>query len=83
MLWVIQNPSRFIGRILNSPVIVHIGRISFSLYLWQQIFLTEENKTVTGRFPLNLVLIIAIAECSYWFVEKPFLGWRKRFVADA
>jgi len=82
MLWSIQNSDRWFGRILNSRVAVHVGSISYSLYLWQQIFLTPLNK-VTGWFPLNLVCTFAVAECSYWFVERSFLAWRKKFVPDA
>jgi peptidoglycan/LPS O-acetylase OafA/YrhL len=83
MLWAIQNPDRWFGRMLNSRVAVHLGLISYSLYLWQQIFLTPLNRTFTGVFPLNLVCTFAVAECSYWFVERSFLSWRKRFVPDA
>ena len=82
MLWSIQNSDRWFGRMLNSRLAVHVGLISYSLYLWQQIFLTPLNK-VTGWFPLNLVCTFAVAECSYWFVERSFLAWRKKFVPDA
>jgi len=80
MLWAIRNSGSPCGRFLNSRFIVHVGCISFSLYLWQQIFLTADNHTITGIFPLNLAIAFAVAECSYWFVEKPFLRLRRRFV---
>lgn len=83
MLWAIRTPGRFWGRLLNSRLAVHIGQISFSLYLWQQIFLTVQNKTLSGVFPLNVAIAVAAAECSFWFVEKPFLRLRKRYVGDA
>jgi len=83
MLWAIQNPDRWFGRVLNSRLAVHVGLISYSLYLWQQMFLNVDNKTFSGIFPLNLVVTFAVAECSYWFVERKFLAMRKRFVPDA
>jgi peptidoglycan/LPS O-acetylase OafA/YrhL len=83
LLWAIQNPDRGLGRILNSRLAVHVGMISFSLYLWQQIFLTSHNKTFSGMFPFNLLCTFAVAECSYWLVERTFLVWRKGFVPDA
>ncbi len=83
MLWTILNPRTLAGRILNSPIAVHVGYISYSLYLWQQIFMTTYNHTLSGKFPVNLAFTFAVAECSYWFVEKTFLRWRKRFTAEA
>lgn len=68
-----------LGRILNYPVVVHVGLISYSLYLWQQLFLTTKNTTFTGMFPLNIVCAFFAAELSYYLLEKPFLQLRKRF----
>jgi peptidoglycan/LPS O-acetylase OafA/YrhL len=68
-----------LGRILNNPVVAHFGIISYSLYLWQQLFLTPKNTTLTGIFPLSLVFAFLTAELSYYCLEKPFLRWRKRF----
>jgi peptidoglycan/LPS O-acetylase OafA/YrhL len=67
------------GRILNNRVVVHVGVISYSLYLWQQLFLTTSNTTFTGMFPWNIVCAFLVAELSYYLLEKPFLRWRKRF----
>jgi peptidoglycan/LPS O-acetylase OafA/YrhL len=68
-----------LGQILNSRIAVHVGTISYSLYLWQQLFLTTRNSTFTGMFPLNILCAFVAAELSYKFIEKPFLSWRKRF----
>jgi len=68
-----------LGRILNNRVAVHVGVISYSLYLWQQLFLTTSNTTFTGMFPWNIVCAFLVAELSYYLLEKPFLRWRKRF----
>lgn len=81
LLWSIQQPSSVVGKLLNWGPVVHIGLISYSLYLWNQWFLTPLNHTVTGMFPLNALCVWAAAECSYRLVEQPFLRLRSR-IAD-
>ncbi len=79
MLWAIQHPfDNLFGRLLNARVAVHIGHISYSLYLWHVLFLSRENTTVSGTLPWNWILAIGVAELSYWFIEQPFLGLRRR-----
>jgi len=72
-----QNP---LGKILNQRLVVHLGVLSFSLYLWQQYFINPYNESVLGSFPLNLITALVCAELSYRFVETPFLNLRKRFI---
>jgi peptidoglycan/LPS O-acetylase OafA/YrhL len=79
MAHVVFYDKTILGRILNYPAIVHVGLISYSLYLWQQLFLTTNNTTFSGLFPWNIVCAFAAAELSYYMLEKPFLRWRKRF----
>jgi peptidoglycan/LPS O-acetylase OafA/YrhL len=78
LLWAIQKRDALIWRLLNSRPLVHIGVISYSLYLWNVVFLASENKTALGKFPINIVLSFLAAELSYRFVEKPILNLRKR-----
>jgi len=55
-------------------VLRHIGVISYSLYLWQNILTAE-----AGRFfPFNLAAILLCAELSYWYVERPSQRLRDR-----
>jgi peptidoglycan/LPS O-acetylase OafA/YrhL len=78
LLWAIRHPFGRAGRVLNSWPVVHIGLISYSLYLWQQLFLVGRNHTWTGVFPLNMLLAFAAAEASYWLIERPVLRLRDR-----
>jgi peptidoglycan/LPS O-acetylase OafA/YrhL len=66
-LYVVKGPKTFAGRFLNTPLLRHIGIISYGLYLWQSIFTVEGSQ----YFPLNLAAIVACAELSYWAVERP------------
>ena len=77
--WCVRNAESKIGRMLNSRLFVHIGILSYSLYLWQQPFSNPDNSSVLGRFPLNLALIFLCAEGSYRIIETPFLSIRRKF----
>ena len=79
MLWLVRNSSSLAGRILNTPVLVYMGVLSYSLYLWQQLFLNPGNTSITGRFPIGILCVVAVAMLSYHFVERPFLQYRTRF----
>jgi peptidoglycan/LPS O-acetylase OafA/YrhL len=50
LLWCIRNPSSMVGRILNWRPIAAIGVLSYSIYIWQTLFLHHLNFTVFGRF---------------------------------
>jgi peptidoglycan/LPS O-acetylase OafA/YrhL len=74
--WCVQSPLSFVGRLLNSALFVHVGLISYSLYLWQQLFTNPESTFILTVFPFNLICIWVMAELSYYLIEKPFLRWR-------
>jgi len=78
LLWLVRNPQSVVGRFLNSPGLVFIGVLSYSLYLWQQLILGPVNGTWTHQFPINLVLCFALGTASYYVIEKPFLALRHR-----
>jgi peptidoglycan/LPS O-acetylase OafA/YrhL len=65
-------------RWLNGKAMIWIGTISYSLYLWQQLFLNR-NDQVHGwtAFPQNLLLAFACAAASYYLIEQPFLRLRE------
>jgi peptidoglycan/LPS O-acetylase OafA/YrhL len=71
---VVTRPEALAGRILNTPILRHVGVVSYSVYLWQNVFIGEASR----YSPLNLVAILACAELSYWAVERPFLRLRDR-----
>ena len=61
--------------LLTHPRLRAIGRLSYSLYLWQQVFLVTAVPSWGWfrRFPVNLVLLTLVATGSYIFIERPFL----------
>lgn len=75
LIYVVRVPNSLAGRLLNTPVLRHIGVISYSVYLWQQMF-TRPNSV--RFFPWTLLAILACAEASYCLVERPCLRLRDR-----
>jgi len=76
LIYVVRKPISLPGRVLNLGFLRHVGIISYSLYLWQQMF-TERYSFL---FPLNVVAIVACAELSYLLVERP--AFRLRYLID-
>ncbi|MGY1740266.1 MULTISPECIES: acyltransferase family protein [unclassified Blastococcus] len=58
-----------------------VGLISFSLYLWQQLFLAPDDLAlpVVGWVPLGLLATFAAATLSYLLVERPALRLKDRW----
>jgi peptidoglycan/LPS O-acetylase OafA/YrhL len=67
----VLHPEGWLGRLLESRLFVFLGRISYSLYLWQQLFFVREPHSLPQSTPLNLLLVLACATASYYLIEKP------------
>jgi peptidoglycan/LPS O-acetylase OafA/YrhL len=55
-----------------------VGRISYSLYLWQQLFCIESTGLWAEHFPMSVPASFVCAAASYYFIEQPILRWRDR-----
>lgn len=81
VLWAIHIPS-IISKILNLKLFIYIGMLSYSLYIWQQLFLGFESTNSFSKFPLNIIVIIIVSIVSYNVIEKPILKLKSRFEAN-
>lgn len=72
-------PGRLATALSWSPLVA-TGTLSYSLYLWQQPFLTTFNQTATGQFPWNLLAIVLFALASFHLIESPVMRLKGRFV---
>jgi peptidoglycan/LPS O-acetylase OafA/YrhL len=81
LLYFVRSPDSLGGRLLNSRFLVHVGLISYSLYLWQQLFLTDLLRSRIANFPMNVIAAFAAAELSWRLVERPALRLRRRVSA--
>jgi peptidoglycan/LPS O-acetylase OafA/YrhL len=66
------------SRLLRTRPFVFVGTISFSLYLWQQLF-ANVHLPVPHAFPLGILEALAAATLSCYLVEAPFLRLKDRF----
>jgi len=70
------SDTSWIFRILESAPLRWIGRLSYSIYLWQTLFFTGGSYPTSqfhglDRFPVNIFVVMGIASVSYYFIERP------------
>lgn len=70
--------------VLNLKGVRFVGVLSYSIYVWQQIFFSRPDTFGLAeapwplRFPFNIILVAVTAVASYLLIEKPFLRLRYR-----
>ncbi len=81
----VVQPNSVLSRVLEWPPLRWIGALSYSLYLWQELFLPEiPSEMARGAFhylqrpPWNIVAILLCAFLSRYLIEIPMnrLGHR-------
>jgi peptidoglycan/LPS O-acetylase OafA/YrhL len=70
ILHVIQSPYRM----LNVAPVMWLGRISYSLYLWQELFFYAQSRQPAH----TLLYALGLACLSYYLVEQPMLRLRHK-----
>jgi peptidoglycan/LPS O-acetylase OafA/YrhL len=78
VLWLHHSPTTWVHHILGRGLLPLLGAISYSLYLWQQLFLSPVGLLGSGYLLAPLGASIAAAGFSYYCVEKPILGLQPR-----
>ncbi|MBL9027778.1 MAG: acyltransferase [Myxococcales bacterium] len=76
----VTRPETPFGQILNFRPLAHVGVASYSIYLWQQVFLDRSSTAWFTAFPVNIVLALAAGFGSYHLVEKPIMKYRDRLI---
>jgi peptidoglycan/LPS O-acetylase OafA/YrhL len=67
----IRHPDRGVARMLTRRSAVYVGSASYSLYLWQQLFLNPTSTSWPTAFPVNIVLALAAGLLSWHLIERP------------
>jgi peptidoglycan/LPS O-acetylase OafA/YrhL len=79
ILGTVIHSRKLPGRILETSAFRWVGRLSYSLYLWQQLFLVWAEDRAAGlgllqTFPLNLAAVFACATVSLLLIETPLIA---------
>ena len=74
----VAQPRSWLARILEWPPLAWVGRMSYSLYIWQQLFLTPSPAGAWQRTPWNLAAAFACAAASYYLIERPAIAFGRR-----
>lgn len=81
--WLHHAPTPALQRVFGFGLLPALGLISYSLYIWQQVFLSPSGWLADSRILLPLAGALAAACASYWLVEKPALRLKSRRPAPA
>ncbi len=82
LFWSVTNAASPFGRFLGWAPVVWVGRISYSLYLWQQLFLSHPSTWAPPLpFPINVAAALGAAVASFYVIEQPMLRVRDRVLA--
>lgn len=71
------HPQSLLGRLLELAPVKFVGRISYSLYLWQQLFFRGDDPSAPSFFHSHVFLCwcaaFACAIASYYLIETPLV----------
>jgi peptidoglycan/LPS O-acetylase OafA/YrhL len=76
--YCLRYPDSGMVKLLSTRALVFIGQISYSIYLWQQLFLNRWSSARWCAFPINLVAVGLCATVSYFAIERTSLALRRR-----
>jgi peptidoglycan/LPS O-acetylase OafA/YrhL len=85
----VLHPSSWLSRCLEHPLLRYIGHRSYSIYLWQSLFLVgpEVARPLPlgwiQSFPLGLVLVWLTSEASFRLIEKPMIRLGHRLTSGS
>jgi peptidoglycan/LPS O-acetylase OafA/YrhL len=76
MIRWMDQPEKGIAKLLNTRPPMFLGRISYSIYLWQNIFMFNVIESKWTTFPFCIVWIAGAGLASFYLIEKPCFALR-------
>ncbi len=79
----VMRPQDGLGRLLRQPLLEWIGRISYSIYLWQQLVFGFASMAHAGiiALPFLIAAILLLAAISRRWIELPMIALGNRLAA--
>jgi peptidoglycan/LPS O-acetylase OafA/YrhL len=83
LLLSLQRGKSFSFAVLNNPFMRKIGILSYSIYIWQQLFTAHQPWARSFKWGdsgwFNLPALAIVASMSYYLFEKKFLVFKDRW----
>jgi peptidoglycan/LPS O-acetylase OafA/YrhL len=76
-------------RFLELSAVRWIGRLSYSLYIWQSLFLQSQRVpdphwfAILKHFPVNILMIVLCAVITHYLVEQPMIYLGRKLTRSA
>ncbi|QKJ29790.1 acyltransferase [Mucilaginibacter mali] len=74
-----------LGQLLSTPVLVKVGVLSYSIYIWQQLFTYSQPWQHAFKYAdawwFNMPLLLIVSIASYYLYERKFLKLKDKFKA--
>jgi peptidoglycan/LPS O-acetylase OafA/YrhL len=80
----VMRPNDWFARLLRLPAFEWLGRVSYSVYLWQQLVFGFAPATPGARviaLPFLIAAILLLAELSRRWIELPMIARGKKLAA--
>jgi peptidoglycan/LPS O-acetylase OafA/YrhL len=74
-------PGYWISRMLEWAPLRWLGRISYGVYLWQQLFFPPTGASMVTDaewFPLKVAVLLSLTAASYQWIERPLIDYGRR-----
>ena len=76
---IVMSPATVVGQLLELSPVRYLGRLSYSLYIWQQMFLGGRANHLPWW--AGIVCAVLAAYLSYRLIERPSIAYGHRLIS--
>jgi peptidoglycan/LPS O-acetylase OafA/YrhL len=79
ILYLVTGSPGWLHGVLQNPLLVYLGEISYGLYVWHvPILRALQQHQLPWRYMSYLLVVLPVVFASYYLIEKPCLQFKKR-----